>query len=57
MYKARPTDGEQVIKQANALNFKNYLRDWMPIAIMNPRYLLPPVLFRKIKVLIRKLRA
>jgi len=56
MYKARPNDGAEVISQANSLNFKNYLRDWMSIAIMNPRYLLPPALFRKLKVVIRKLR-
>ncbi|QWD90551.1 2OG-Fe(II) oxygenase [Polynucleobacter sp. MWH-Braz-FAM2G] len=49
MYAARPTDGPEIRKQVLAFNAQNYKRDWIPPVILNPKLLLPPFIYRRIK--------
>lgn len=50
MYAARPQDGAEIRKQVLAFNTQNYKKDWIPPVALNPKLLLPPVLYRKIKL-------
>lgn len=50
MYAARPTDGAEIRKQVFAFNAQNYKKDWIPPAALSPKLLLPPVLYRKVKL-------
>ena len=54
VYKPRPYDSKSIAKETWSLNWQNYKKDWLPIAILNPRYLLPPILFRKLKAFLRR---
>lgn len=49
MYAARPTDGMEVRKQVLSFNVANYKKDWVPPALLSPKLLLPPALYRQIK--------
>lgn len=51
MYASRPNDGAEVKKQVRSLNMQNYKNDLTPPALRNPRLLLPPFLYRKLKSL------
>ena len=50
MYAARPTDGSEIAKQVLHFNALNYKNDWLPPALLKPKLLLPPALYRKIKL-------
>lgn len=50
MYAARPTDGSEITKQVLHFNALNYKNDWLPPALLKPKLLLPPALYRKIKL-------
>jgi len=53
MYKARPTDPSSITAEAKKLNLHNYKRDWLPPAVLNPRLLLPPTIFRALKKILK----
>ena len=50
MYAARPNDGRNIAKQVLHFNALNYKNDWLPPALLKPKLLLPPVLYRKVKL-------
>jgi len=49
MYAARPTDGPTIRKQVLAFNAQNYKKDWIPPVVLNPKLLLPPFIYRRMK--------
>ncbi len=50
MYAARPKDGKEITKQVLHFNALNYKNDWLPPVILKPKLLLPPVVYKKVKL-------
>jgi 2OG-Fe(II) oxygenase superfamily len=57
MYAARPNDGSDISKQVMHFNVLNYKNDWLPPAFLKPKLLLPPALYRKIKLGLNKIKS
>ena len=57
MYAARPKDGSEIAKQVLHFNALNYKNDWLPPALLKPKLLLPPALYRKIKLGLNHLKS
>ena len=56
MYAARNTDGIGIKMQALKFNSQNYKKDWIPPIVLNPKFLLPPIFYRKIKTALNFLK-
>lgn len=57
MYAARPNDGKEISKQVLHFNALNYKNDWLPPALLKPKLLLPPILYRQVKLGINYLKS
>ena len=56
MYAARPSDGPEIRKQVFAFNAQNYKKDWVPPVVLHPELLLPPFIYRHIKLALNYLK-
>jgi hypothetical protein len=56
MYAARPSDGPEIRKQVFAFNAQNYKKDWIPPVVLHPKLLLPPFIYRHIKLALNYLK-
>lgn len=51
MYAARPHDGYEIKRHVRYINLQNCMNDLIPPAMKNPRLFLPPLFYRKLKLL------